>query len=168
MPTPICQHPPTKWRWPLYKKAIGGFEIVTNGEFERESGNLKGNCLATMPYNSKTEGGSTSLKSVSILHVWMSRPRSLLCSRVKSKRSSRLFWFPFMAFREDTLIGRLGLHLLRVLYIYSLDRVPELGTIQSSGLTNALYTQRNFLVDIAPTRNSDWMYQNTGKSNWAY
>ena len=30
-----------------------------------------------------------------------------------------------------------------------------------------MYTQRN-LVDIAPTRNSDWMYQNTGKSNWTY
>ena len=29
-------------------------------------------------------------------------------------------------------------------------------------------TQRNLLVDIAPTRNSDWMYQNTGKSNWIH
>ena len=28
-------------------------------------------------------------------------------------------------------------------------------------------TQRN-LVDITPTRNSDWMYQITSKSNWTY
>ena len=27
---------------------------------------------------------------------------------------------------------------------------------------------RNILVDIAATRNSDWMYQNTGKSNSKY
>ena len=27
------------------------------------------------------------------------------------------------------------------------------------------FTQRNLLVDIAPTRNSDWMYRNTDKSN---
>ena len=32
----------------------------------------------------------------------------------------------------------------------------------------AQFTQRKLLVDIAPTRNSDWMYQNTGKSNWIY
>ena len=29
-------------------------------------------------------------------------------------------------------------------------------------------TQRNLLFDIAPTRNSDWICQNTGKSNWIY
>ena len=30
------------------------------------------------------------------------------------------------------------------------------------------HTQRNFLVDIAPKRNSDGMYQNTCKSNRTY
>ena len=33
---------------------------------------------------------------------------------------------------------------------------------------NTVITQRNLLVDIAPTRNSDWMYHNTGKTNWTY
>ena len=39
--------------------------------------------------------------------------------------------------------------------------------IKSEWVSHAsIFTQRNFLVDIAHTRNSDWMYENTGKSNW--
>ena len=36
------------------------------------------------------------------------------------------------------------------------------------GFTFFTNTQGNLLVDIAPTRNSDWIYRNTGKSNWTY
>ena len=54
----------------------------------------------------------------------------------------------------------LELRYIRIIRIISIIRITKPPIFH--------YTQRNFLVVIAHTRNSDWMYQNTGKSNWTY